>query len=375
VKIGVIGESYLPRVNGVSNSVDRVARYLTAQGHEVTVICAGKTEILYQRDFEIIRTSSVQIPTIQDYDFPLTSPRYLKKIFIEKKFDLIHVASPFLLGFMALKVARKLNIPSVAVYQTDVAGFSKYYGYKYLTQLSKFWIRKNHELADLNLVPSKWAWEQLFDLGVTDLQIWGRGVDSKNFNPVNRKNELRNKWNPNAKLYVGYLGRLSPEKCIDKLDLIESNEKIQIVIIGDGPSRNTLERRFPNAIFTGKLVGQDLYEAVASLDVLFATGENETFCQVVQEALSSGLFVFAPEEGAAKELIQHNKSGFIYTRYDQFKINQKLNLFLSFPEILEEISIQNRSQVAINTWEENCMRLLNIYNQLVSVKIHTEEFV
>lgn len=361
MKIGIIGESYLPRINGVSNSVDRVAKYLANKGHQVVVITSGKTDILYNRDFKIIRLNSITIPGIYEYDFPLVTSTNLKKIIQHHNFDIIHVASPFVLGYLALKVSKQLNIPSVAIYQTDVTGFAKFYGFRILERIINYWIAKVHKSADLNLVPSRWAKENLFNLGVRNMELWGRGVDVEFFNPIKRSLTLRQNWNSKSKIFIGYVGRLAPEKCIDNLKLIQQDENVQLIIIGDGPERTKLEKLLPEAIFTGRLIGEELATSVASLDILFATGKNETFCQVAQEALASGLYVFAPSEGATKELIHHGISGYIYNESDEFGINQQINTFLSYDELLPEIVKQNRNLVIGNTWESNGEKLYSFY--------------
>lgn len=367
MKIGIIGESFLPRVNGVSNSIDRIALYLANNGHQVTVITAGRTNILYNKPYEIIRLNSVELPIVHDYDFPLVSLKTIEKILKNANFDLIHAASPFVLGYLALKVSKKLSIPSIAVYQTDVSGFSKFYGFGRLSGITDLWTKKIHKLADLNLVPSKWAWNKLFELGVRNLEIWGRGVDTDSFQPIHRDVGLRKSWNPNAKLFIGYVGRLAPEKNIENLSLVNEKDEMQIVVVGDGPSRKNLEKKFPKAVFTGRLSGKELSKAYASLDVLFATGENETFCQVAQEALASGLFVFAPSKGATQELIKHGINGYVYDSTQKFEINKLLNTFRHYPEYLESISITNRLLVSKNSWDATCNKLLQYYVYLLNI--------
>jgi phosphatidylinositol alpha 1,6-mannosyltransferase len=69
----------------------------------------------------------------------------------------------------------------------------------------------------------------------------------------------------------------------------KAGKKVQLVIIGDGPSRERLASHLPYATLTGHLSGEALGQAMASLDVMVTTGEKETFCQVIQEAMASAV--------------------------------------------------------------------------------------
>lgn len=364
-----MAESFWPRVNGVSNSVLRSAKFLKAQGHDVTILAAGQKQTPEPLDVEVIRIASITVPSIHDYDLAITTKHQLEKIFKKKGFDLIHVASPFVLGEIALRAAKELNIPTVAVYQTDVTGFAKYYGYSSVSKFTDLWLSHIHNLATLNLVPSKWAMTKLEELNVKNLSIWGRGVDTNAFNPKNRDLSLRIKWNNRADIFVGYVGRLAPEKNIEDLKYIPDSPRIQVVVIGDGPSRYKLEVDMPNAIFTGRLTGDQLNQAYASLDVLIAPGRNETFCQVAQEGLAAGLCVVAPGQGATHELIIPNKTGFIYDNASDEYFKDIFKEILTNPNLLNSFSINARTSVEHNTWENVCQQLISYYYNALGYKL------
>lgn len=367
--IGIVAESFWPRVNGVSNSVLRSAKFLKAQGHHVTILATGQKQTPEPLDVEVIRIASITVPSIHDYDLAITTKHQLEKIFKKKGFDLIHVASPFVLGEIALRAAKELNIPTVAVYQTDVTGFAKYYGYSSVSKFTDLWLSHIHNLATLNLVPSKWAMTKLEELNVKNLSIWGRGVDTNAFNPKNRDLSLRIKWNNRADIFVGYVGRLAPEKNIEDLKYIPDSPRIQVVVIGDGPSRYKLEEDMPNAIFTGRLTGDQLNQAYASLDVLIAPGRNETFCQVAQEGLAAGLCVVAPGQGATHELIIPNETGFIYDNASDEYFKDIFKEILTNPNLLNSFSKNARTSVEHNTWENVCQQLISHYYNALGNKL------
>lgn len=367
--IGIVAESFWPRINGVSNSVLRSAKYLKSQGHDVTIIAAGQNQSEEPLDVEVVRIASITVPSIHDYDLAITTKRQLEKVFKKKGFDLLHIASPFVLGEIALRAAKDLNIPTVAVYQTDVTGFAKYYGYSSVSKFSDLWLSHIHNLATLNLVPSKWAMTKLEELNVKNLSIWGRGVDTHAFNPKNRDLSLRLKWNDRADIFVGYVGRLAPEKNIEDLKYIPDSPRIQVVVIGDGPSRYKLEEDMPNAIFTGRLTGDQLNQAYASLDVLIAPGRNETFCQVAQEGLAAGLCVLAPAHGATQELIIPNETGFIYDNASDESFKNIFKELLNNPKLLQSFSTNARTSVEHNTWENVCQQLIFHYGDALGKKM------
>ena len=222
-------------------------------------------------------------------------------------------------------------------------------------------------MATINLVPSIWAKQKLSNLGVNNIALWKRGVDIESFNPKHKDLSLRLKWNSRADLFVGYVGRLAPEKNIEDLKLIPESPRIQVVIIGDGPSRYKLQEDMPKAIFTGRLTGLELSKAYASLDILIAPGRNETFCQVAQEGLASGNCVLAPSQGATQELIKHEKTGFIYDNAQDLDFTKIFQRLLINPSLIDNLAQQARASVEQNTWESVCDDLINFYQQALNL--------
>ena len=221
----------------------------------------------------------------------------------------VHLASPALLGFGGLIAARRLGVPTVAVYQTDIAGFAGSYGLRFAAPAAWAWMRHLHSLADRTLAPSTAAVESLKAQGIPRVHHWARGVDFTGFAPSARSTALRAEWSPEGLPIVGFVGRLAPEKHVERLRALERRRDLQLVIVGDGVERRRLQSLLPSAVFTGELHGDRLAAAYASMDVFVHPGEHETFCQAVQEALASGVPVVAPDAGGPRDLVAPFRTG------------------------------------------------------------------
>jgi phosphatidylinositol alpha 1,6-mannosyltransferase len=315
VRVAIVAESFLPHVNGVSNSVVRVLEHLRRTGHEALVVAPDTppgeppAERIYD-GIRVHRAPSRMFPKVTSLPLGVPKPQMLRVL---RGFDpdVVHLASPALLGYGGVLAARRLGVPSVAVFQTDVAGFAACYGIGVASRAAWAWTRHLHSFADRTLAPSTSAMENLAAHRVPRVHHWPRGVDMISFAPSARDEALRRRWSPDGKPIVGFVGRLAPEKQVARLAVLARNSAVQLVIVGDGIDRAKLQKAMPAAIFTGALYGAELSAAYASMDVFVHTGEHETFCQAVQEALASGLPVVAPDAGGPRDLVTSWRTGLL----------------------------------------------------------------
>ena len=315
VRVAIVAESFLPNVNGVSNSVLRVLEHLRRTGHEALVIAPDNPPGQPRADrvhdgIRVHRVPSRMFPKVTTLPLGVPMPRMVSVL---RGFDpdVVHLASPALLGYGGVKAARWLGVPTVAVYQTDVPGFAASYGIPLTTRAAWAWFRHLHTLADRTLAPSSVTMESLVAQRFPRVHKWARGVDVLRFAPSARSERLRQHWSPAGKPIVGFVGRLAPEKHVERLIALAANDCVQLVIVGDGIDQTKLQSAMPTAVFTGALYGEELSAAYASMDVFVHTGEHETFCQVVQEALASGLPVIAPDAGGPRDLVAPYRTGLL----------------------------------------------------------------
>jgi phosphatidylinositol alpha 1,6-mannosyltransferase len=273
--------------------------------------------------------------------------------------DVVHLASPALLGYGGLLAARALGVPTVAVYQTDAAGFAASYGMPVAARPVWAWTRHLHTRADRTLAPSTSAIEDLRAHGVPRVHYWPRGVDITAFAPSARDDRLRATWSPAGKPIVGYVGRLAPEKHVERLAALAGRDDLQLVIVGDGVDRDKLRSRLPAAVFAGALYGQQLATAYASMDVFVHPGEHETFCQTVQEALASGVPVIAPNAGGPRDLVTPLRTGLLIP-IGQFEslLSQSVDQLLAQRARYAHAA---RRSVLQRTWPAICDRLIEHY--------------
>jgi phosphatidylinositol alpha 1,6-mannosyltransferase len=310
VRIAIVSECFLPVVNGVTNSVLRVVEHLTAAGHDVLIIAPGTGEATEHEGVPVVRVPALELPVVNSMPVGVPSRRVLRALRAFRP-DVVHLAAPFVVGARGLAAARRLGVPTVAVYQTDVAGFAASYGLGLTARAA--WRRtcRLHAQADRTLAPSTWATGALRARGVPRVHQWARGVDTRRFTPSRRDLALRRDLGPGGELLVGYVGRLAPEKQVERLGVLAGLPGVRLVVVGAGPSEERLRAALPAAAFLGFREGDELARIYASLDVFVHTGPSETFCQAVQEALASGLPVVAPDAGGPRDLVLPGRTGFL----------------------------------------------------------------
>ena len=340
-------------MDGVSKTAYLTLRYLQQTGREVLVF-APDTAPSAIGDSQVIALPSLGMPSAPETRIALPSLTVATQL-EEFQPDLIHMFSPALLSVSGMLTGRMMNVPVIANYQTDLPAYSTHYGLNIFSNAVRDWLRYIHNGCHLTLAPSQFTLNQLHTWGYHRLRLWGRGVNSQRFNPQHWsqawRDRLLNGRDPDSIICI-YVGRLANEKRVDLLLDVARLPGVALTIIGDGALRAELEAQFSgtDTHFMGYLFGDDLAHAYASADIFTFTGPSETFGQVVQEAMASGLPSVVINQGGVADLVLEGETGYTCADHPQ-AFARAVRTLRDDPALRQQMAFKARQIAASRPWE------------------------
>ncbi|MCW5660427.1 MAG: glycosyltransferase family 1 protein [Burkholderiaceae bacterium] len=312
LSVAVVTETYPPEVNGVAVTLQRMLEGLKERQHRIQLVRlrqhTGDVPLRGVRFNEALMRG-VPIPRYPSLRMGVPCSGALQRLWSEQRPDVVHIATEGPLGWSALRAAHRLQLPVVSDFRTNFHAYSRHYGLAWLQRPIVGYLRGFHNRTACTMVPTQAMRRQLEDLGFANLEVVSRGVDTVRFHPGRRHAALRARWGADDDtLVVLCVSRLAQEKNIELLcrafDAISAGGiKARLVLVGDGPLRATLQRRWPEALLAGVRRGDDLAAHYASADLFLFPSLTETFGNVVPEAMASGLPVVAFDCAAAAQLV------------------------------------------------------------------------
>ncbi len=368
MRIALLSETFLPKIDGIVNTLCYLLAYLDEHGHE---------SILFAPEGGPSKYAKTPVVGLPAFSFPLYPelslvPPYVNLMAELSAFapDIVHVLNPVSLGVAGINHARKLDVPVVASYHTDIPGFAVKWGLSALEDTLWAYFRWVHNQADLNLCPSEATMAEVRAHGILHTQVWSRGVDTERFTPKKRSGKWRNlltDGHTDQPLLL-YVGRLSPEKRVDWLQVVlKAIPEARLAIVGDGPARGALERVFENTptVFTGYLHGDKLAHAYAAADIFTFPAANETFGNVALEAMASGVPVVAPRSGGVLDHVIHGETGLFFDPVDPQAMVQAVQSLLNNRIYRQHLAINARRTAVSRTWNTVFDKLLVDYQRLI----------
>ncbi|MDH3257277.1 MAG: glycosyltransferase [Nitrospinota bacterium] len=324
MNILMVTNTYTPHVGGVAKSVAAFTETYRQLGHRVLVI-APEFENMPENESDVIRVPAIQNFNGSDFSVHLPIPGFVSASLDEFRPDIVHSHHPFLLGHTALLVAASFDVPLVFTHHTMYEQYTHYVPLD-SPQLKRFVVQLATGYANLSdrvISPSKSIAEVLQSRGVnTAIEVIPTGVDVQRMARGNGSAlRERMKIPPEAQV-IGHTGRLAPEKNLQFLaeavaEFIGGHPKTHFLVVGEGPSRKEMESVFKNSSldsnlhFTGSLKGQDLVDSYHAMDIFAFASKSETQGMVLVEAMAAGVPVVALDAPGVRDVITHNKNGWL----------------------------------------------------------------
>lgn len=293
--------------------------------------------------------------------------------------DVIHITGPSDIGQLGAYVAHKLKIPLVASWHTNVHQYAANRLRRWLpfvtTTMHQCIERQTfnvalrfYKLARVLLAPNQELRQTLQTRTGKPAFLMQRGVDTGCFSPAHR---LRLE----AKLKLGYVGRLRPEKNVRALAQVEAAllkygiTDYQFIIVGSGSEHEWLNRHLQRAVFTGNLTGQSLARTYANLDLFVFPSQTDAFGNIVLEALASGVPAVVMNEGGPKFIVEPEKSGFVaHDEIELADIVVRTMQQLTDPQRKQQLREAARARALTFSWSRCFAQLYEAYEACLSTQ-------
>ena len=381
-RIAIVTETYPPEVNGVAQTIAKVVDGLREAGHDLTLIRPRQDKPSGEsasKKFREVTVRGVPIPKYNQLKLGLPASLRLTRLWREHRPDLVHIVTEGPLGLSALVAARRLGIPVASEFRTNFHTYSAHYGIGWLRRPIMGYLRAFHNRTGCTMVATRALAEELAAEGFANLRVVARGVDTQRFQPARRCPQLRTAWQATPEtLVVLYVGRIAEEKNLPLLfrafaPIRAVRPNARLVLVGDGPARAALTRKYPDAIFAGVQRGEELARHYASADLFLFPSLTETFGNVTPEALASGLAVLAYDHAAARELILTGKNGVTVPPGEEAEFVRRAAEMATRPPLdLAQMREQARESVGRLSWPRIIGEIEQVYSHLRAAR-HTAD--
>jgi len=373
-RVALFAGAYNHIADGVSLTLNRLVRHLERSGVRVCVF-APTVDDPQIPDYAgpLVPVPSVPAPGRTDYRISVGLTPSVRDALVAFDPTIVHIATPDLLGRHALHVATRAGLPVVASYHTHFSSYLKYYRLDWMESLVWRYLRGFYTQCEQIYVPSTAMAEILRAHGVRDgLRLWQRGVETDRFHPAHRSMEWRRAHGiADDAVVVAFVSRLVWEKGLDVFaDVIEALRRRNVphrsLIVGDGPVRDDLEARLPNAIFTGYLEGDALSRAYASSDVFLFPSDTETFGNVTLEAMASGLPTVCADAVGSRDLVDDGTTGVLCPPGDASAFTDAVERLVTDAALRQRMCTAARDRAQTFTWDTILARMNTYYDEVLA---------
>jgi glycosyltransferase involved in cell wall biosynthesis len=384
MKIGIFTESFLPQVNGVVTSICNAANGLSKK-HDVEIFTVGKGPAR-AASCKVHRFSGAKLPTYSDYRFFVPSRDVWGRL-SNIRLDIVHVRSSLPFGLIALRFARKRQVPLVGTFDTPLSDYVHYvplFGKikitkKLLSNTALKYMIWFYNKCNVVIAPSNVTREWLRKAGCkSEIIVLSNGVDTKRFSRKKRSISLKRKFCPKNEIMLLHVGRMGKEKAVDVLvkaakTMKQKGMKFVMVMVGKGPALTSLKAMSKQfgiddcVHFLGFVADKDLPKYYASADVFVTASPVETEGLVMLEAMASGLPVVGANAGAIPDIIRPGNNGFVFKPNDHKDFVRKVSGLVDVKERTR--MSKNAIKVSKDFSVEKTVKMLEeIYTNLMASK-------
>lgn len=314
--------------------------------------------------FESLKVPALTLPINTGYTMaiPALVMSELKEEIDNFSPDVIHIATPSLLGNFALKYATHRGLPVISIYHTHFISYIDYYlkHTPFLINKVRQMMAESHKAfynqCDQVYIPSVTMKDELIDMGVDAyrMKLWQRGIDTSLFSPRHKKSLRSLTGNDNPTIL--FASRLVWEKNLETLFEVygimqDRNPEVNFIIAGDGVARKACEAKMPNAAFTGKVDHKMLSVLYASSTLFLFPSVSEAYGNVVLEAMASGVPCVIADGGGSKDFIEQGINGFKCEPYGAACYVEKIELLLKSNSLREQFIEEGLQYSSRLSWE------------------------
>lgn len=362
MKLAIVTETFPPEINGVAMTFGVIARELGRRGHAVTVYRPRRDDLPAadaHPEYEEVAMPGMPIPRYPMLRLGLPAGRALRARWVapERRPDLVHVATEGPLGASAVTAARRIGIPVTSSFHTNFHAYTQHYGFGLLQRSVLGWLRHVHNRTRCTFAPTRELCRELEALGFANMKLMSRGVDTWQFHPRRRADELRRRWHAGEHdPVVIHAGRMAAEKnyellfrCYDAMRA--ANPRCRFVVVGDGPLRAKWQKAQPGVVFTGFIPREELARHYASADIYIHASLTETFGNVLTEAMASALAVAGFDYAAAREFVHDGRNGLVAPCDRPEALSEAAVKLAVNPIVRAELRYAARQSVEAQSWE------------------------
>ena len=373
MRIALFSGNYNYIREGANQALNRLVRYAEDHGHRVRVYSPVTDTPAFEPEGELVPVPSVALPIRTEFRLALTLPRAIRKDIRRFAPDLIHVATPDILGTRAQSLAKQLGVPIVASLHTRFETYFDYYGLAWARPLAEAHLRRFYRRSDHVLAPTPGIVVEMKSIrGDERVSLWSRGVDRTLFSPDRRDCAWRRThgWRDDD-VIVLFFGRLVLEKGVREfIAIVKCLEArgvpVKPLVVGAGPAEQ-LFAALPDAVLTGHLDGPELARAVASADVLIHPSRTEAFGNVVLEAMASGLAIVCAATDSAESLLNDGQSG-ILSEGNSDALAVEVQRLATDPQKRRTLGNQARAASQTFSWDAASACALKAYERTAAVR-------